>query len=49
MSKYLQVIDFNSLVMDYAAYGEVMKWDSKNLTFRPYSNGKTFLNEKEIK
>jgi serine/threonine protein kinase len=36
------------IVMDFASFGEVLKWDSKSLQFRPY-NGKVFLCEKEIK
>ena len=34
--------------MDYASNGEVMKWDAKNLVFKPY-NGKAILCESEIK
>jgi hypothetical protein len=35
--------------MDYAEYGEVMKWDTKNCVFRPYDDTKDHLTESEIK
>lgn len=34
--------------MDYAKFGEVMKWNSKSAIFIPYT-GKDYLCEKEIK
>lgn len=43
------VNNFATLVMDYAQFGEVLKWDSKKLVFRPYDSTKTLLCEQEIK
>lgn len=37
------------MVMDYAKYGEVMKWNIKTLTFTPYDPKKEILLESEIK
>jgi len=35
--------------MDYASYGEVMKWDVKECVFSPYDPKKDFFTEQEIK
>jgi serine/threonine protein kinase len=38
-----------AIVMDYATFGEVMKWDSKLCVFSPYDPKVEHLTEKEIK
>lgn len=34
--------------MDYAKHGEIMRWDTKTCTFKPF-NGKAMLCENDIK
>jgi hypothetical protein len=35
--------------MDYAAYGEILKWNQKTCKFRPFKEGQDHLLEYEIK
>lgn len=36
-------------VMDYAKYGEIMKWNPKTLRYSPFDTNLTHLPEKNIK
>ncbi|MFS8160472.1 MAG: hypothetical protein ACMG6E_09760 [Candidatus Roizmanbacteria bacterium] len=47
MSKHYITIMFY-LVIDFAEYGEVMRWDTKKCVFHPY-NKRDNLTENEIK
>ncbi len=49
MSKYSLMIIMSTIVMDYAEYGEVMRWDTKKCVFHPYNPKRDHLTENEIK